>query len=36
MRQNMALDFSWINTAAPKYLELYRLAVEKRQRLLGE
>jgi starch synthase len=35
MRKNMALDFSWINTAAPKYLELYRLAVEKRQRLLG-
>ena len=34
MRKNMALDFSWINTAAPKYLELYLLAVEKRQRLL--
>jgi len=35
MRQNMALDYSWSNTAGPKYLELYRLAVEKRQRLLG-
>lgn len=35
MRQNMALDYSWINTAAPKYEELYRLAVENRQRLLG-
>jgi starch synthase len=35
MRQNMALDYSWNNTAGPKYLELYRLAVEKRQRLLG-
>jgi starch synthase len=35
MRQTMALDFSWTNTAGPKYLELYRLAVEKRQRLLG-
>ncbi len=35
MRQNMALDYSWINTAGPKYVELYRLAVEKRQRLLG-
>jgi starch synthase len=35
MRQNMGLDFSWVNTAGPKYLELYRLAVEKRQRVLG-
>ncbi len=35
MRRNMALDYSWLNTAAPKYVELYRLAVEKRQRLLG-
>jgi starch synthase len=35
MRRNMALDYSWINTAGPKYAELYRLAVEKRQRLLG-
>ncbi len=35
MRQNMALDYSWTSTAGPKYLELYRLAVEKRQRLLG-
>jgi starch synthase len=35
MRQNMALDYSWLSTAAPKYVELYRLAVEKRQRLLG-
>jgi starch synthase len=35
MRQNMALDYSWINTAGPMYVELYRLAVEKRQRLLG-
>jgi starch synthase len=34
MRQNMALDFSWTSTAAPKYLELYRLAAEKRQRVL--
>jgi len=35
MRQVMALDYSWINSAGPKYVELYRLAVEKRQRLLG-
>jgi len=35
MRKNMALDFSWNNTAAPKYLELYRLAVDKRRRALG-
>jgi starch synthase len=35
MRQNMGLDYSWINTAGPKYEELYRLAVENRQRLLG-
>ncbi len=34
MRQNMALDFSWVNTAAPKYLDLYRLATAKRQRWL--
>ncbi|MGC2692444.1 MAG: glycogen/starch synthase, partial [Desulfobaccales bacterium] len=34
MRQVMAVDYSWINTAGPKYVELYRLAVEKRQRLL--
>jgi starch synthase len=35
MRKNMALDFSWLHTAGPKYLELYRLAVDKRQRVLG-
>ncbi|MEW6387328.1 MAG: glycogen/starch synthase [Thermodesulfobacteriota bacterium] len=29
MRKNMALDFSW-DTVAPKYLDLYRLAQEKR------
>ncbi len=34
MRKNMALDYSW-DTVAPKYMELYRLAVDKRQRLLG-
>jgi starch synthase len=34
MRQNMALDFSW-DTVAPKYLELYQNAMDKRQRLLG-
>jgi starch synthase len=27
MRKNMALDFSWLNTAGPKYLELFRLRV---------
>jgi len=35
IKKNMALDFSW-DTVAPKYLELYRLAQEKRQRLVGE
>ncbi len=35
MKSNMALDYSWGKTAAPKYVELYRLAAEKRQRLLG-
>jgi starch synthase len=35
MQHNMALDYSWTKTAGPKYLELYRLAAEKRQRLLG-
>jgi starch synthase len=35
MRKNMALDFSW-DTVAPKYLELYQRAVEKRRLLLGE
>lgn len=35
MRRNMALDYSWRHTAGPKYVELYRLAVEKRQRLIG-
>jgi starch synthase len=35
LRKNMGLDFSW-NTVAPKYLDLYRLAQEKRQRLVGE
>lgn len=34
MRQNMALDFSW-DTVAPRYVELYRRAMDKRQRLLG-
>jgi starch synthase len=34
MRKNMALDYSW-DTVAPKYVELYGLAVAKRQRLLG-
>jgi len=34
MRKNMALDFSW-DTVAPKYVELYQLAVDKRRRLLG-
>lgn len=36
MQKNMALDFSWVNNAAPKYLEVYRLAEQKRQRQLGE
>jgi starch synthase len=35
MKQNMALDHSWTKTAGPKYVDLYRLAAEKRQRLLG-
>lgn len=34
MRKNMALDFSW-DTVAPKYLELYQHAVDKRRGLLG-
>ncbi len=34
MRKNMALDFSW-DTLAPKYLELYQAAVDKRRGLLG-
>ncbi len=34
MRKNMALDFSW-ETVAPKYVELYRLAREKRRRAVG-
>ncbi|MBM4275840.1 MAG: glycogen synthase, partial [Deltaproteobacteria bacterium] len=33
MRRNMALDFSW-DTVAPKYVNLYQDAVDKRQRLL--
>jgi starch synthase len=35
MKSNMALDYSWTKTAGPKYVELYKLAAEKRQRLLG-
>ena len=35
MKSNMALDYSWTKTAAPKYVELYRLAAEKRQRLVS-
>jgi starch synthase len=35
MKSNMALDYSWGKTAAPKYVDVYRLAAEKRQRLLG-
>ena len=35
MKHNMALDYSWTKTAGPKYVDLYRLAAEKRQRLLG-
>jgi hypothetical protein len=31
----MALDYSWGKTAAPKYIDVYQLAAEKRQRLLG-
>lgn len=34
MQHNMALDFSW-DTLAPKYLELYQAAVDKRRSLLG-
>ncbi len=34
MRKNMALDFSW-DTVAPKYLELFQRALEKRRLLLG-
>ena len=33
MRKNMALDFSW-DTVAPKYLELYQRARDKRRSLL--
>jgi starch synthase len=33
IKSNMALDYSWTKTAAPKYVELYQLAAEKRQRL---
>jgi starch synthase len=32
MKSNMALDYSWTKTAAPKYVELYQLAVGKRRR----
>ncbi len=35
MKNDMALDYSWTKTAGPKYVELYRLAAAKRQRLLG-
>lgn len=35
MKNNMALDFSWGKTAAPKYVELYQLAADKRRRLVG-
>ena len=35
MKSNMALDYSWTKTAAPKYVELYRLAAEKRQHLVN-
>jgi starch synthase len=35
MRSNMALDYSWGTTAAPKYVDLYTLAAAKRQRQLG-
>jgi starch synthase len=35
MKHNMGLDYSWTKTAGPKYVDLYRLAAEKRQRLLG-
>jgi starch synthase len=35
MKHTMGLDYSWTKTAGPKYVDLYRLAAEKRQRLLG-
>jgi starch synthase len=35
MKSNMALDYSWTKTAAPKYVELYQLAAEKRRRLVS-
>jgi starch synthase len=35
MKSNMALDYSWGKTAAPKYVELYQLAADKRRRLVG-
>ncbi|MEJ2671093.1 MAG: glycogen/starch synthase [Deltaproteobacteria bacterium] len=35
MKSNMALDYSWTKSAAPKYVELYRLAAEKRRRLVS-
>ena len=35
MKSNMALDYSWGKTAAPQYVDVYQLAAEKRQRLLG-
>jgi starch synthase len=35
MKHNMGLDYSWTKTAGPTYVDLYRLAAEKRQRLLG-
>ncbi len=35
MKSNMALDYSWGKTAAPKYVELYGLAAEKRRRLVN-
>jgi starch synthase len=34
MRRNMALDFSW-EQVAPKYVDLYQRAQEKRRRLMG-
>jgi starch synthase len=36
MKSNMALDYSWGKTAAPKYVEIYQLAADKRRRLVGE
>jgi starch synthase len=35
LKSNMALDYSWGKTAAPKYVDLYKLAAEKRTRQLG-